>query len=477
MLKALHCVVLTTALLAMQPTLANPDSPAATEDPAPAPQRRAGINAPALINKAIELIETQQYALARTYLAPALIHPRLAPSARAHAYYLRGYSFQAQRLFVSARKDYYRALEFDAESGSAQAALAALYFYGDGTPKDTALGLTLFQSALDNGQEHVVLHLGYAHLNGIGVTQDIDRGRRWLSEAADAGDSTAMTHLASSYRTGFTDAPDPELAAQWYDKAIAAGNASAMVAKSYMLRSDELGAPDPGAANALLEAAAASGNPHARIRLSHQYLTGDGFAEDPDKAFALLAEGADRASALPELHYRLGHLQQYGLGTRLDLEAAMASFRRAAIGGVSDAMSRLAYLLMDRSDHQSQSQAGYWLAQATAEDTADAYNEYAWFLATSPIATVRDGAKALANARKAVALAENANYLDTLAAAYAETGAFADAVATQQQALVLARQDHPDIVEDLEHHLRAYQDGKPWREPQTEPQNESQNQT
>ncbi|MFK7916161.1 MAG: tetratricopeptide repeat protein [Pseudomonadales bacterium] len=436
----------------------------------PTPARAAApIDAAQLINRAIDLIESGDYPLARTYLAPALIHPRLRSDARAQAYYLRGYSYQAEHLYVSARKDYYRALEFDANNGSAQAALAGLYLYGEGTPRDAALGVTLLQSALDNGQDGAVFHLGYAYLNGTGVEQDIAQGRSLLEQAAKAGDSNAMTHLGASYRKDFTDAPDPSQAAAWYDQAIAAGNTGAMVAKSYMLRGAELGEPDPAAARALIEQAAASGNANARISLSHLYLTGEGVAEDPGKAYALLAAGAQAPSAVPELHFRLGYLQQYGLGTDIDLAAAMASYRRAASSGVSGAMSRLAHLLMARSDDQSQSQAGYWLSRAAHSDSADAYNEYAWFLATTPVAGLRDGDLAVAQALKAVAQEQNANYMDTLAAAYAEAGAFTQAVATQKKALQLASEQQPDIVPDLQTHLAAYESGTPWREPALTP--------
>ncbi len=70
-------------------------------------------NAGELIEKAVQLIEDDRYSLARSYLAPALIDPCLPSGQRSRAYYLRGFSFAAQDLPVSALRDFNRALEFN----------------------------------------------------------------------------------------------------------------------------------------------------------------------------------------------------------------------------------------------------------------------------------------------------------------------------------------------------------------------------
>ena len=55
-------------------------------------------------------------------------------------------------------------------------------------------------------------------------------------------------------------------------------------------------------------------------------------------------------------------------------------------------------------------------------------------------------------------------YLDTLAAAYAETGKFQQAVETQREALALVPEGNADLAAELETHLAAFEAGKPWRE-------------
>ena len=60
---------------------------------------------------------------------------------------------------------------------------------------------------------------------------------------------------------------------------------------------------------------------------------------------------------------------------------------------------------------------------------------------------------------------QDPNVLDTLAAAYAETGQFAEAAGLARRALVLARRsDAAELTVDLQARLRLYQSGYPYRE-------------
>lgn len=97
---------------------------------------------------------------------------------------------------------------------------------------------------------------------------------------------------------------------------------------------------------------------------------------------------------------------------------------------------------------------------------ARALNQAAWVRATSLDATVRDGAKALEQAKAAVALDGAANVLDTCAAAYAEVGDFEAAVRTQEQALaaLAGQEDEEPLREGFQRRLELYRAGQPYRE-------------
>jgi tetratricopeptide (TPR) repeat protein len=95
-------------------------------------------------------------------------------------------------------------------------------------------------------------------------------------------------------------------------------------------------------------------------------------------------------------------------------------------------------------------------------------NNLAMLLATCPDASLRDGARAVELAQRANRITSGRNplLLGTLAAAYAETGRFAEAAATARTALELASR-HPNspLAQALQAQLRRYESGLPSREP------------
>jgi tetratricopeptide (TPR) repeat protein len=97
---------------------------------------------------------------------------------------------------------------------------------------------------------------------------------------------------------------------------------------------------------------------------------------------------------------------------------------------------------------------------------ADSYRELGWFLATTRVAGLRDGRRAVELALKAVALAPDDPWiLDALAAAYAEAGRFDDAVRTAEAVIAMAKAQYgSDLSEELDQRLAAYRRHEPWRE-------------
>src|ERR1019366_9448978 len=98
---------------------------------------------------------------------------------------------------------------------------------------------------------------------------------------------------------------------------------------------------------------------------------------------------------------------------------------------------------------------------------AQARQRLAWALATWPEASVRNGGDAVAFAVRAVELAGggDARMLDTLAAAYAEKGQFADAALTARRALVRAAQENqPALANDIRIRIALYEADQPFRD-------------
>ena len=96
-------------------------------------------------------------------------------------------------------------------------------------------------------------------------------------------------------------------------------------------------------------------------------------------------------------------------------------------------------------------------------------NGYAWFLATCPNPAFRDGKQALTLASKAHDRARNDGaYLDTLAAAEAETGTFDKAVELEQIALA-AKNVMPKLRAIFAQRVKQYRAHQPLHERPTEP--------
>jgi tetratricopeptide (TPR) repeat protein len=95
-----------------------------------------------------------------------------------------------------------------------------------------------------------------------------------------------------------------------------------------------------------------------------------------------------------------------------------------------------------------------------------AANEAAWRLTTQPEGRSRFGALGLQFARQICDATQgrDANYLDTLAAAYAETGHFEDARAAAREALRQAAAGFPAGIPAMESRLRLYERRQPFRD-------------
>jgi tetratricopeptide (TPR) repeat protein len=93
-----------------------------------------------------------------------------------------------------------------------------------------------------------------------------------------------------------------------------------------------------------------------------------------------------------------------------------------------------------------------------------AYNNLAWIFGTCPNAAFRNGPKAVEYAKQACELTawKEASFLDTLAAAYAESGNFEEAIKWQEKVIDLTNDE--EAKAGLRTRLALYKEGKPFRD-------------
>jgi tetratricopeptide (TPR) repeat protein len=111
--------------------------------------------------------------------------------------------------------------------------------------------------------------------------------------------------------------------------------------------------------------------------------------------------------------------------------------------------------------------AHYATAMALAPEDPHSRNNLAWILATASDTSIRDGARAVGFAQEAVQLSAGREplFLRTLAAAYAESGRFSEAIVVAQQAAGIANmQAKPEMAKRLESDLVFFRGNLPLRE-------------
>jgi hypothetical protein len=113
--------------------------------------------------------------------------------------------------------------------------------------------------------------------------------------------------------------------------------------------------------------------------------------------------------------------------------------------------------------------AEQWDRKMEQEGKADVLNQLAWGWATAAIPEARDGPAAVRFALKAVELTnrKEPTLVDTLSAAYAETGQFDKAVENELAAISLLKSSPPGTegsLKDFEGRLELYQHKRPYRQ-------------
>ena len=183
-----------------------------------------------------------------------------------------------------------------------------------------------------------------------------------------------------------------------------------------------------------------------------------------DEAIEHLAAAARLAPCNSEILYNLGLVLL--LHDKPDEAAKYFAAALVERPDFAEAQRRLAQAL-SRQSKSKEAIFHYRAALRLKPDFADALNELAWILATAPDSSLRSGAEAIPLAKRACELTQNqqAAFLTTLSAAYAEAGQFPDAMAAAQRAGRLAQlTGQKKIAGQDDDLLKLYQAGQPFRE-------------
>jgi tetratricopeptide (TPR) repeat protein len=150
------------------------------------------------------------------------------------------------------------------------------------------------------------------------------------------------------------------------------------------------------------------------------------------------------------------------------LEAAQSHFEEALAiePNFADAHYNLGNLYLQLGEAQ-QALNHYQRTLEMNPDDIQALNNRAWILATWPNSSIRNGLKAVVLAEHADSLASGRNQVvaATLAAAYAETGRFPEAVRTAERAMRLAASEGKDArAFSIREQLETYKSGNAFRD-------------
>jgi tetratricopeptide (TPR) repeat protein len=232
-------------------------------------------------------------------------------------------------------------------------------------------------------------------------------------------------------------------------------------------------------------------NYSARAGLEFETHDYDKAATDYGKALALDRFNLKYAYAIAQIYKYLGRFDdEISFCKKLaadhpkeaDADACVADgyYRKGDLTNAISAMSRAiearpdaAMLYSQRATLEitaglgAQAQADIEKVPTLQPNDPQANNYAAWLLSTAPQADVRDPRKAIAFATKACKLTSwnNAQLLDTLAAAYADNGDFSEAVKWQQYALKVAGSSRPKpVLKEMHERLALYQDHTAYRD-------------
>lgn len=359
----------------------------------------------------------------------------------------------------------------------------------------------LFREASDRGDVFSKRELGRLYETGLGVQQNYYQAIALYTEAAELEYVKAMYDLGRMFHAGKGVSKDYAKAAELFDRAAARNDADALYALAWMrLRGEGVEQNDNVAAALLLKAteqrhapaetmlgwlhtlgkgvpqdyvkalelyedAAAQDYVEAQLALATLYEDGKGVPADINKTVEIYERLVARHDD-PRAAVNLGWMYETGKRVAKDEAKAIELYRKAASQGYPPGIAQLASCYaFGKGVAKDYATARDLYTKAVAAGDGYALNDFAWFLATCPEQSQRDGKQAVKLATKSCEQSgwQNANEIGTLAAAYAESGDFANAIKYQEKAIAMTKGDFPEPAQ-MKDMLALFRQHKPYRE-------------
>lgn len=243
--------------------------------------------------------------------------------------------------------------------------VARMYFYGQGTARDTNEAIVWLKRMATNPRPlpqddapvrnfkayppgaEAAMTLARIYQYGWEVPVDAKQARRWYARADALGYYPATQIMGDIYRTGYAGEKSLTKAMIYYKRAGRAGYGPAqyLLAQIYYLGQDGVRA-DRAQGLAWLQASADSGYPDGLYAVGRFYETGEGgFTADPAKALIYYKEAAVKGQ--PDAAEAIGRAFYTGNGLPRDLVTARRWFEKAAEGASVDAAFNLAVMLIN----------------------------------------------------------------------------------------------------------------------------------
>jgi tetratricopeptide (TPR) repeat protein len=150
-----------------------------------------------------------------------------------------------------------------------------------------------------------------------------------------------------------------------------------------------------------------------------------------------------------------------------DGDRARSACRKVLEINPDDVQAHCLLGVLFRDQAKDQEAVTHWReALRLQPDQVPVLTQIAWVLAASSAASVRNGNEAVELAERAIQLSgsESASLLDVLAAAYAESGRFPEAVQTAKRALALVSAGEHSLAAGLQDRIRRYEAGSAFHE-------------